>query len=347
LSQTTDQIKPVAASGRRWVSIALGVVVSVFLLWWASRGLELGTVVAQLRRLNPWAVLLAVLIATLSFPLRLLRWRILLRAPDGGPIGYGPAWHAIALGFMSNNVLALRAGELVRCYAASRLAPVKFSTALASVAVERVFDSMTVVASLIIILLAGTLPEGTVVGGVPVDRLAGRVALIAFAALAAAAIVLWTPSTFRRVIRSVVPFPRIAEGLVHILDGILEGIGALKSPRLLLAVIGWSAVIWLVNGVSFLILFQAFGLSLSFSAALLVQAAIVFSIALPSSPGFVGVFEAAVVASLGLYGVPQDQAFAYAITYHVATFLPITLLGLYSLIRTPLHWSDIRTGRKA
>jgi hypothetical protein len=337
----------VAASGRRWVSIALGVVVSVFLLWWASRGLELGTVVAQLRRLNPWVVLLAVLIATLSFPLRLFRWRILLRGPDGGPIGYGPAWHAIALGFMSNNVLALRAGELVRCYAASRLAPVKFSTALASVAVERVFDSMTVVTSLIIILLAGTLPEGTVVGGLPVDRLAGRVALIALAALAAAAIVLWTPSTFRRVIRSVVPFPRIAEGLVHILDGILEGIGALKSPRLLLAVIGWSAVIWLVNGLSFLILFQAFGLSLNFSAALLVQAAIVFSIALPSSPGFVGVFEAAVVASLGLYGVPQDQAFAYAITYHVATFLPITLLGFYSLIRTPLHWSDIRTGRKA
>jgi len=337
----------VAASRRRWISIALGVVVSVLLLWWAGRGLDLATVLTQLRRLDSRLVVLAVLIATLTFPLRLFRWRILLRYPNGEPIGHGPGWHAIALGFMSNNVLALRAGELVRSYAASRLAPVKFSTALASVAVERVFDSMTVVVTLIVILLAGTLPAGTVVGGLPVDRLAGRVALIALAALTLAAIVLWTPSTFRRVIRRIVPFPRIAEGLVHILDGILQGIGALKSPRLLLAVIGWSAVIWLVNGLSFLLMFRASGLSLGFSAALLLQAAIVFSIALPSSPGFVGVFEAAVVASLGLYGVPQDQAFAYAITYHVATFLPITLLGFYSLIRTPLRWGELKGGQRA
>jgi uncharacterized membrane protein YbhN (UPF0104 family) len=73
----------------------------------------------------------------------------------------------------------------------------------------------------------------------------------------------------------------------------------------------------------------------------IVQSAIVFGIAVPSSPGFIGVFEAAIVVALALYSVPQETAVAYALTYHAATFLPITVLGLHSAYKTGLGWRAV------
>ena len=89
-----------------------------------------------------------VAIATATFPLRLLRWRLLLRRDDGGTIPFPPMWHAVAIGFMANNVLPFRMGEIMRTLTVSRLAPVRFTAAFSSIAVERVFDGLTVVALL-------------------------------------------------------------------------------------------------------------------------------------------------------------------------------------------------------
>jgi len=76
--------------------------------------------------------------------------------------------------------------------------------------------------------------------------------------------------------------------------------------------------------------------------ALLLQGLIGFGVALPASPGFVGVFEAATRATLAIYGIDATRAVSYAVAYHVTTFFPITLLGLYSLSRLRLHLAELR-----
>ena len=88
-------------------------------------------------------------------------------------------------------------------------------------------------------------------------------------------------------------------------------------------------------------------------AALLVRdyksdcfAVLVFGISVQLTPGFLGQFEAAIVAALALYGVPKDLASSYAIAYHAATFVPIILLGAWSLARTPVALSDLRTAQQ-
>ena len=70
--------------------------------------------------------------------------------------------------------------------------------------------------------------------------------------------------------------------------------------------------------------------------ALLLQGILVLGISVQLTPGFVGQFEASIVAALALYGVPNDLASSYAIAFHGATFLPIILLGAWSLARTPV-----------
>lgn len=328
--------------GHRTLAIVAGLVVSALALWLALRGLRITDVIAHVRTVRPLPLLTAVGLATLTFPIRTVRWRHLVRDSEGGVIAPAPAWHAVAIGFMGNNLLPLRAGELLRAWALTRLAPVRMSSALASIAVERVFDALTVVGSLGLGLLLSGLEADVTLGGIQVSTLARRVGLlVAVAFLGAAAVLAW-PSAFRRVLERAVPFAGLRYRLLALLDGVREGLTALRSPVRLAAVIGWSVTLWAVNAASFWALFFGFGIRADFGAALVVQGAVVFGVAVPSSPGYVGVFEAAIVLALALYGVSQDQALAYALTYHAATFLPIILLGFHSLARTSLGWRDLR-----
>lgn len=334
-----------AAARRPILPVLAGILVSGVLLWLVVRGLSFADVAHHVRSARPIPVLVCVMLATVTFPLRAVRWRLLLRDPDGVPIRLGPAWHAVAIGFTANNLLPLRAGELIRAYVAGRLTPVRTSSAFASIAVERVFDALMVLAMLGAALLTAGFAEDVRLGGLSVPALARRVGLLAAIAFLGATLVLAMPVRMERLIRWGVPFPGIARRLIALLEGIRQGLAALRSPRRLAGVIGWSLVIWGINAVSFVALFPAFGLDVDLAGALIIQGAIVFGIAVPSSPGYVGVFEAAIVVALALYGVPQDQAFAYAVTYHGATYFPIVLLGLFSLGRTRLGWRELRVKR--
>jgi glycosyltransferase 2 family protein len=318
--------------------------VSLLLLRWALRGTDATTLLEEVRGAHGAPLLLAVLVATLTFWIRLFRWRLLLRADTGEALPAGPLWHAVAIGFMANNLLPFRAGEFVRCYTAARLTRTRLTAAISSVAVERVFDGLTVVALLALALFVARLPSTVTVGGISVSvaRAATIAGGLSVAALAAALVVVLRPLWAELMIRRLVPWPGVAAALVRMIEGFRHGLDALRSPRRLAAVVAWSLLLWLVNAASFWIAFSAFDLPVGFAGALLLQGLLVFGIAVPSTPGYVGVFEAVISAVLLLYGVSPALGAAYALVYHATTFVPITLLGAWSLLRTGLTLGEIR-----
>jgi uncharacterized membrane protein YbhN (UPF0104 family) len=97
-----------------------------------------------------------------------------------------------------------------------------------------------------------------------------------------------------------------------------------------------------VNAGSFYVGYQAFDIPLNFAGAMLMQGILAFAITVPTAPGFVGVFETAIKATLLLYGIQDTVAVTYALVYHATTFVPITLLGAWSLLRTGLGLSTLR-----
>src|SRR4029079_12981153 len=123
--------------------------------------------------------------------------------------------------------------------------------------------------------------------------------------------------------------------MVTMVEGIRQGLVALRTPGRLLLVALWSLLLWMMNALAFYVGFAAFDIRVSYVGALLLQGLLVLGIAIPSTPGFFGPFEAVIVAVLALYAIPHDQAFSYAVSYHVTSLLPITILGLWSLARTP------------
>jgi uncharacterized protein (TIRG00374 family) len=333
------------ARGRHVLSAALGIAISVGLLWWALRGVSITEVLRRIEGAHLAPLALAVVIATLTFPLRLIRWRLLLRDEQGRPYRVIPLWHAIALGFTANNLLPLRAGELIRAYTAARLAPARFSTVLSSVAVERIFDALAVVALLTLALLSPDLPPNLTVGGQSVAHLARAGAIAGVAGLLMAILVVAAPLTAERLVRLLLPFPRIASRIVSVLEGVRQGLLVLRTPARLAGVVFWSLVLWLVNALGYYVAFAAFDIPVSYLGALLLQGLLILGISLPSTPGFFGPFEAVIVAVLALYGVPKDVAFSYAIAFHITSFIPITLLGLWSLARNPGAFSPRRRAK--
>jgi len=327
----------------RWSGV-VGILISVILLWWALHDVRLSDLWAELRNMRLGPFLSMLVLATLAFPLRTIRWRYLLRA-EGVSLPWVPLWHATAIGFMANNLLPARAGEVARAYAARRLTSIRFTTAFASIAVERVMDGLTLVTLLAVGAWAGGFNGDTVVGGVTLGSIVrGAGTVFVLLLMVALALVRWPEQALglaRWALAVVLP-NRWTDRALELLGGMIAGLEALRSPRSFAIITFWSFVMWLVASSSYLAGLYAFHIDVPWSAALVLQGLVAFGVALPSSPGFFGVIEVVVIGSLALYGIGKSPAVSYAVGYHIGTFLPITLLGMWSLARTRMGFGEIR-----
>ncbi len=322
---------------RQWLQLAVGLGLSAAVIWWTFRHVDWNASWRYIVAADRGWMLLAVILATLPFPLRLPRWRLLLRHDDGRPVDWVSMWHAIAIGFAANNVLPFRAGELLRPAAVSRLGRVPFATALSSIAVERVLDALVAVGLLsLALVLAGIDPALTLSeGGRPIAEIATLVGMLGLVALAVAVVAAWQRAAALRIARRLLPDHPIGNGMYSFGERVLLGLSALGDPRTALPVVGWSLVIWLTNAAAFYAAFAAFDFDIPYTGALILQGALLIGIAAPQAPGYFGIFELSIAGTLtALYDIPLEVGFAYGLMYHITTFVPITILGAWSAIST-------------
>lgn len=329
--------------GAKLLKLAIGLAVSGAMIWYAFKDQPFDRVWDDITRMNPLPMLGAVILSTLCFPLRLPRWRALLRHDDGTPVSFGAMWHAIAIGFAANNTLPFRAGEVLRVAVVSRLGAIPFATALSSLAVERVMDALVVVALLTLGLInagfdaAVTLPGSTT----PIADSAMRVGVACAVVLGIAIVAAARPAFTLGIVERVLPRNRIGATLRHFAERVLGGLSALRDPAHAVPVVLWTVLLWVVNALAFWIGFLAFDIHVPFTAALILQGVLMIGIAIPQAPGYAGFFELVIVNVLLLYEVPERTGLAFAVSYHVTTFIPITLMGVWSATRPGITLRNI------
>ncbi len=327
----------------------LGLAISALFLYLALRGIDARLVLRHIASADPWLFLGSVVAVSSVFWIRAWRWRSLIR-PVYPDTHFRNRFPAVAIGFMAMNLLPARAGEFVRAYVLSRREPVPLAASLGSLVVEHLFDGLCLVAITFAVLAFPGFPAespaartlhhtaallGLVFGGIAVVLLALVVWPRPMVALA------------ERLVARLLP-PAWGRRIVDALESVLAALRVIREPLLLARVVAWTVLLWLVGAVSYWLGALAFGIHVPFLGGLFLQSVVAFAVALPSSPGFVGVFEAAVRFGLvEIWNVDANRAVSYAIGFHLGGYIPVTLIGLFYVWRLGMSWGEMGRGEQA
>jgi uncharacterized protein (TIRG00374 family) len=321
---------PKAVSNALRIAVSLGL--AAFLLWLFFRKLDISELGTTLSAAHPGWVGLALAITLVNFPLRSWRWTRLLHHVQRVP--QREAFSATCIGFAASVLLPARAGEIVRPAVLSRRTGLPFAPALASIAVERLIDLVSVVLLFVVYALGGWEPANLAPeahGRLEVLRrsafLVGAATVLVFAGLALLAA---RPQLAERVLG---PLERrlpakIAGRVVSLLRSFLGGLASIRTGSDAAVMAGSSAVMWLLNALQFHAVTRAFDIVLPFPVSFFVLTWAVLGLAIPT-PGGVGGYHTAVAYSLtGFYGVAASPAAATALVTHAVAFVPVTLAGV-------------------
>jgi uncharacterized protein (TIRG00374 family) len=293
----------------------VGAVISIVALWLVLRGVDLARTADVLARADlRWIALGAVLLAT-DLAVRALRWQRLLvpiaRVRYPSMLGY------LLIGYLANNVLPARLGELVRSHYLGDREGISRASALGTVVVERVVDLVAVVgiASVALLILS---VRGVVAGAVLVGA---GVAGLLLVVLALGIVAHRLPGA-DRVRAAVERWPQVRK-----LAGSLQGgLAVAGRPRTLAEALVASAAAWSVAILAWAAIGQSIGVELSIAQAALIASGVALASAVPAGPSNLGTFEFAAVEIGKAIGVPADSAFALALIVH-ATILVVTSVG--------------------
>lgn len=313
----------------------LGVALSGVLLYWIATKFDLGEAAKAIALADPvWLVGAGLVYASL-FSLRGIRWAILLKPIK--EVSWTTAGEVFAVGFMANNVLPARLGDVARAYVLARRENITAAASFSSVMLERIFDGVTVVAFLNLVLWIDP-PEADWIG--PFGLL---MAAVFVGAIVVCALVVWNQRTVTALIAKVFFFlpNHLIDKVYGLTDRLSTGLHSLKSLTRTLEVIGLSLVIWTIETSVYVLAAKGFGIEIDFLGMMLVMAVLTLGLTAPSAPGFVGVFEGLIIKAVGLYGIVGPEAVAYAVSVHIIHFVPGTLLGLLFSWRSGLKLGEL------
>lgn len=308
---------------RRPWAFPVSILLAGFFLYYAVRGVQwaaVGTAIAGAR----WQyVVIAAGFTCFALLLRALRWRILLNAE--GAFDVRTVFCANMAGYLGNSFLPARAGEVVRSVLISSQSRLTRTYVLTTALSERVMD-------VIALVLAGSL---AILSVSPKPHWLGTASWTMTAMAAAGAITMALLPRMSPLVRRVLvrlPLPRdLGAWLARLVEQIVLGLGAFHDPGRFTKFVLLTCAVWLSDACGTIVGGAALGLHISMPAAMLVLAGLGFGAALPAAPGSIGIYQFAMVSTLGLFGIGRDEALAFALVSQVMGYVVTLALGLPSL----------------
>ena len=308
-------------SVRFWASLAISAVfIGLFLRATHPVAIKNAMVGA-----NYWYLLPAFGVLLCAISARCVRWSVLMRpvAPLS-PLRLLP--YAI-IGYMANNLLPARAGEVVRAYVLGDREDVSKLGTFGTIAVERLFDGCILV---LMLLIAGSY-VGFNDNKLRIIALASTVFFLA--ALVAFYILTLSEARAKRVVHRLVAF--LPARFEHRAEGIAEALvlslRSVHDARSLVLVLIFSTAAWTIEAGAYAVVGLGFHLGVGFPNYVLLLAAANLAIIIPTFFGGTGPFEWAAKLTLVGAGVSNSVAGAYAIIAHALVLVPTTILGLILL----------------
>lgn len=325
---------PGGSRAKAWLRGAFASAVGGVLLWFVLRETDWHHLTRSMRAVSPVWILIEAVLMLVGLWARAVRWKEILR-PVRSVTVYG-AFSASAIGFMTNNVLPLKVGEVVRAFALSRREAVPLTSSVSSIVIDRILDGTTIAAMGLAAMFFLPLPRF-------VQAAAG---LMAVAFLSLAPLLVWAARHRENAERiEAWLLDRLPDRFRSRASGTLgrfvEGLSVLTDVRGLVRIALWTAPIWILWVGYYAVGIWALGWTLPWYAAFVLVVIVAFAMALPSLPGAVGTFQVACVLGLKIFGVEKQDAITYAIVFHAIQYVVMTALGLLCLAGEGWGFRDI------
>lgn len=348
------------------LSLSVGVLLSSIALFLAFRNVPFSDLLTYLGAIQYAWILPAVLLVAAAFILRALRWQMILSTSSS--VSFRMSYHPLTIGFMLNCILPGRIGEAARPLILNRKNGVPFSTGLATVAAERIFDVGFLIFFLALALTRipmETSPDITY-GQYHLNRdtleMLGSNLVRLCLVLIALVLVFAFDRTRGVVTRFVDWLPEkilffassstrhwarfsVSARINRLLNHAAEGLLLFKHPSKLAACAAVTLVIWFLTALSYYtIALGCPGMGLSFFEISIMMVIICFFIALPSVPGYWGVWEAGGVFALTLFGISSQTAAGFTLASHAIQLFPVILMGFFSSISLSVNIRQLSRG---
>ena len=316
--------------GRR-IAVAIAVCLAVLLLALALRGiswLEVWTTIRQVKGVN---LLAAFGMTALALLMRSLRWRNLLAAQKRLPLS--DTFLATTTGYLGNTFLPARAGEVIRSVALAKRSGISAAFIFATALTERVLDAIVLIITGLVLLPGMT--------SFPAQQKPLLWIIAALGILVLAFLLLlpfFEQPSLRLLSRLRLP-NKWNTRLEPLVTQFIAGSRAFLQPGRSIAFLLYTALIWLLDGLGAVILAGGMDLPLGLTQALFLLVSLGLASALPSTPGYVGLYQYTAETVLPLFGITRSQALAYILVLQSVFVIVVLALGLAGIFRLGLKTS--------
>jgi len=310
---------------KKTIIALFGFGVSIVTIIMLAKHIDLKESWQHIAKMPLWILPLLAAIYVSSFFLRAYRW--ILMVENHNKMTFTANLHSVVVGFAGNNFLPARGGEFLRMEYYSRKSGVSRLSALTSVLTERILDGLSLFLVLMVTLFASKrlldvswLKSLSITAG------------ILFGLLTIALVLAKTHSKWIQGIINI-PGGKTTAVLSNIYEKILHALSFLNADKKTLKILLSSIGIWIIEGLVYIITLSFFFPSINIIVAgYLCLSVVNFGLLVPSSPGYIGVFQAMTVLALSIFNVPSEIALSISLVVHAMMFIPITLWGIIILV---------------
>jgi glycosyltransferase 2 family protein len=285
-------------------------------------------------------LMLSMLMVWFHVVFRTFRWQWLLKPM--GDVNFWPACRALLIGITGNAVLPARAGEFLRAYVLGRSTGLSKTGIFATIVVERIFDGLTVLTLLLVVIILGVRNS--------VLQMAGLLAGILYLGVLIALVIFMVKRHWADAVVTKLLPDKLAQQVLGLLDGFTSGLAILKNPKALGMVLFWNILTWVMVPISswFALASLDFGTSIPWQAPVLLLPAMALGLTIPGAPGGVGVVQAAIKLTLDLTLTGQAaianfaaKVAAAAIVIHFTQFAPEVIPGIFMFMYEGISTREI------
>jgi uncharacterized protein (TIRG00374 family) len=336
---------------KKHLHLLIGLVIIALSMYYAFKGVKLSDLTDALMSVRYFYIIPAILFVLISYIFRAMRWRYLVSHVKKD-VKTRALFSPLMVGFMAN-MLPARAGEFIRAYLLSRRERISFSSAFATIFIERLFDLIVLLLLIVWVLLfmpEALAPKGQDGAYQIVDKIkifgAFSFVLCLFIVLFSVLLQFKNDRALQIVHFFIKPFPHTwREKIVGMVHSFTEGLNIIRDRRGFFATTFLSFLIWVIFIVTYYPLYLAFGIENGLpviSSLIILCLMVAVFITLAPTPGFLGSYHLACVAALhGIYGIQKAVALSYGIVAWLVAMGSTVAIGSIFAIKEHISFSEV------